>query len=206
MRTFTTLLVVVVFGTVATATIPSDSLPKKPSRYYGSIRSAVLPCRSCYQDGKVTGLVSTVHGIRLNRNFSTGVGAGLTSSGSMWIVPVFGNVRMSMYGKKTNRNSLFLDFNYGWGLAPSNVRRDEFGSQTTKSRNYFQPSVGYSVAYHDLRIGFMLGLQYVRTSTIYEYPGYGYTWGLIRQASTSTTVYDYSVGRMLLGISIGWLD
>ena len=185
---------------------PGDSITRKPSRYYFSVRSAILPCSTCNIDGKVIGLLSTVHGFKLNKTFGVGVGAGVTSSGNAWIVPVFGNFRMNMPVKKNRKNKMFFDLNYGWGLAPANYRETEFGSQSTTCRSYIQPSVGYSIGYHDMRIGIMLGSQAINMTTRSEYPGYSYGWGFTSTASPTVSEFKYAVTRMLVGISIGWKD
>jgi hypothetical protein len=193
----------------ATNNNPADSLPsRKSSRYYLSVRSAILPCTSCRMDGKISGLLSTVHGFKLNRTFGVGVGAGLTSAGDVWLAPVFGNLRMNMDWKKEKKNKLFLEFNYGWGFSPTAEVAFPNGSQSTKCKRYFQPSIGYSIRYHDLRIGIMLGTQSVKMETRSEYQGYYYGYGIAdwRPSAPNVTEFEYVASRLLLGISIGWRE
>lgn len=189
---------------------PPDSLIKKPSRYYLSFRSAILPCSTCEMDGKVVGLLTTVHGFKINETFGIGVGAGLTSAGNIWLVPVFGNLRINAPREAHKRNRLFLDLNYGRGLAPT--YREEFnygGSQTTECRGYVQPSIGYSIAYYDIRIGIMIGLQSVKMTTKAEYPGYYYSnWAFASSMvpTPNVTEFEYAAKRLMVGVSIGWRD
>src|ERR1700741_4453567 len=97
---------------VAAVSIPAssqvaDSIPKKQSRYFFSVRSSMLLCGDCDLDGNIVGQLSTVHGLRLNRTFDIALGTGITSVESAWVMPLFGNLRMNMYGKKRKKNKLF---------------------------------------------------------------------------------------------------
>src|SRR5688572_12652330 len=98
-------VIMVLATTWASATAdPRDSIPPKQPRYFFSFRTAVLPCGDCEMDGKLTGLLSTVHGVRLNKTFSAGAGVGITTAGGLWVTPVFGHLKMNMFGRnKTNK-------------------------------------------------------------------------------------------------------
>jgi hypothetical protein len=200
------LLTLVLASTWASAaTDPLDSIPAKQHRYFFSFRTAVLPCGYCEMDGKLTGLLSTVHGVRLNKTFSVGAGLGITTAGGLWITPVFGHLKMNLLGKN-KKNKLFGELNYGWAFAGSSYFENEFMTETTSCRRYLQPSIGYSIHYHDMRIGVLVGVQAIKLNTRYEYGGYNDGWGFHRTATPTITDYQYEVSRLMVGLSVGWRD
>ena len=205
-RQFLSVLILVLATTWASAaTDPTDSIPAKQPRYFFSFRTAILPCGDCQMDGKLTGLLSTVHGVRLNNTFSVGAGLGVTTAGGLWITPVFGHLKMNMFGKK-KKNKLFAELNYGWAVAGSSYYENPGMTETTSCRRYLQPSIGYSIHYHDMRIGVLVGVQAIKLNTRYEYDGNSYTWGFDRTVQPTITDYKYEVSRLMVGLSVGWRD
>jgi len=197
------IVAVLIASRASAAADPGDSIAR-PSRYFFSVRSAALLCNDCSFDGNAVSLLSTVHGFNLNKFFGVGLGAGITSATSTWVAPVFGNFRLNMPGKK--KNKLFIELNWG-GAFIFGEEDPENGSLRTKCKSYVQPSVGYAVNYHDLRIGVMVGLQSLNMLTRYDYPSYRYGFGgLIKQGTPNSTEYGYDVTRFMVGVSLGWRD
>lgn len=182
---------------------PGDSLVANPSRYFYSFRSGMVFCSECRMDGLASGLLSTVHGIRLNKTFAVGIGVGVTLAGNTWLAPIVGHAKMNLFGKK---NKVFVELNYGGALALFNYERSEYETRLTTCKTYFQPSIGYSIPYHDMRIGILVGIQALKLNTHYVYPGYNYSWGINRQGTPNTVDLAYQVSRMLIGLSIGFRD
>ena len=184
--------------------IPADSVVKKEGRYYFSARSGMTLCMECEIDGPSTGYINIVQGIRLTPGSRLGIGVGLMSASQRVIMPLFGSFKFDLFGKK---NKIFFETNYGIGIGVHGRTQDEqYWTETVKARSYFQPSLGYSIKYHDLKIGIHLGMQWLKMSSVMSYPSWGWIGDYQRGGTPNTTEFNYEVSRLMLGMSIGWRD
>jgi hypothetical protein len=182
---------------------PGDSVVRRESRYVFSVRSGMAMCSTCTLDGPTSGYFNTVLGMRLTPGTRIGLGAGLTSASGTMIVPLFGSFKLNLFGKK---NKVFAEANYGFALSPRHDIDETSWTQTVKTKSYFQPSIGYSVPYHDMKLGVMLGIQSLKMVTTTTYPGSWWGWGTNRQGTPNSSEFRYNVTRLVVGFSVGWRD
>jgi len=190
--------------TVAGQRMATDSVVRKQSRYYFSARAGMTLCGECEIDGPTTGYINVVQGIRLSPGSRLGIGTGLMSASQRVIVPIFGSFKFDLGNKRKNR--MFVETNLGSGAALGRNKADQYWSESIKVRSYFQPSIGYSIKYHDLKIGIMLGMQWLNMVSTMSYPSYGWIADYGMAGSPNTTEFKYNVSRMTMGLSIGWND
>jgi hypothetical protein len=184
--------------------IPTDSIVRKPGRYYFSARTGMTLCAECEVDGPTTGYINIVQGIRLTPGSRLGIGFGLMSASQRMILPLFGSFKFDLFGKK---NKVFFETNYGIGTAIHGQTREErYWTETVNARSYFQPSLGYSINYHDMKIGIHVGMQWLKMESVVSYPSWGWINDFQRGGTPNTTEFKYEVARMMVGMSIGWRD
>jgi hypothetical protein len=198
------LIIFLVTATLCSAQrMPADSIVKKEGRYFFSARAGMTLCGACDIDGPTTGYLNIVQGIRLTPGSRLGVGFGLMSASQRVVVPIFGHFKVDLFGKK---NKLFVEANYGVGSAWAQTRDEQWWTETVKAKSYFQPSIGYSIKYHDLKIGILMGMQVLKMVSVLSYPSYGWIADYRRGGTPNTTEFKYDVSRVMVGMSIGWRD
>jgi hypothetical protein len=189
---------------IATVAGDTDSLKVKPVRYVFTLNSSVLFCGSCTTESSTVALPTTIHGIRW-RQLRVGAGIGYTSFGPIRVMPYFGSVMLSLYGKK-RQQGVFVEFNYGaahaW-LAPP-VRNGDFLKDVTAS-SFSQLSAGYAFHYHGLRLAAQVGVHSLITERTMEYgQGYYYPYGTMDNFVPPRHEFiEYETTRLFLTISIG---
>jgi hypothetical protein len=184
---------------------PADSLIRRESRYFFSVRSGMALCADCQFDGPSTGYFSTVHGIRMTPGSRLGIGVGVTTAAERMIIPMFGSLSIDLLGKK---NKLFAEFNYGFARSPQGSIQAEGWTETVKVKSYWQPSIGYKIRYYDMRIGILAGIQSLKLKRTLTYPswGWGWGWGTTRPGTPNSTELTYNASRFVIGLSVGWRD
>jgi hypothetical protein len=198
-----TLLVLTTTIVAAQSTSP-DSIVRKQGRYYFSARSGMTLCMECDIDGPTTGYINIVQGIRLTPGSRLGIGFGLMSASQRVIMPLFGSFKFDLFGKK---NKVFFETNYGVGAAlAGRTVEEQYWTEAVKAKSYFQPSIGYSIKYHDMKIGIHVGMQWLRMESVMSYPSWGWVPDYRSSGTPNTTEFKYEVARMVMGMSIGWRD
>jgi hypothetical protein len=198
-----TAIVLLLSAVTAECATPADSVPRRASRYFFSVRSGMALCKDCALDGPATAYFSTIHGVRLTPGSHLGVGIGITTAAERVVVPLFGSLNINLFGKK---NKLFAEFNYGAAPSTAASIREEGWTETVKVRSYWQPSIGYKIKYYDMRIGILIGLQAMKLTQTMTYPGWNGGWGIPRPATQNSTALNYNASRFVVGLSVGWRD
>lgn len=182
----------------------SDSLEvQKKLPYFFTVRSgAIVGCRDCGERTRTTFAASTIHGVRLRERWNLGLGTGYFSYSGWETMPFFGSASVDLGRKK---NKLFFEFNYGYSKAWLNLPEwEEFGFKKAKGGRMVQPTVGYKIAYHDLRISLVAGYHYQRVQRLHEYPNLLWSNGNLVSTEPNWTETTQIFNRFLIQIGVGW--
>lgn len=127
---------------------------------------SLIGCNNCGQGRDATFSAATVHGVTIGKKLRGGVGIGFDAYANWQTLPIFGSVSWDLIGNK-NKGALFLQLNYGWAH-PWFVRNNLYNYYTTDpygavaGGRMINPSIGYRIKYHDLKIAIGVGYKYQR--------------------------------------------
>lgn len=185
----------------------SDSVQRRESHYFNSIRSGMLGgCSDCAIPDRVAFSATTIHGIKVNDTWSWGIGTGFNSYSGWQVMPFFLSMAADLRMKNTySRNKAFVEFNYGISKAwPGKLERYEYGLESTRGGRILQPAIGYRVHYHDVRLYFVLGYSNQRVQKNFAYPNQAWVNGKIVELEPNRVEERVVYRRLLLQIGFGW--
>ncbi len=178
--------------------------PKRKSHYYFNFLSGTLIGNSGINgEESATYSFTTTHGVRLGNRLSVGVGLGFDSYWGWKAMPVFGSLSYDLLGKK---NRLFVQLNYGKSWVKKAESQYEYGTTTYNGGGMINPSLGYKIVYHDLRLYILAGFKMQKVNMYTEYPGY-YSYANRLIAPTPNSSYsntELSMNRAYFSIGFGW--
>jgi hypothetical protein len=184
-----------------------DSAVRRERHYFNSIRSGMLAgCSTCAIPDRLAFSATTIHGIKVNENWSWGIGTGLSSYSGWQVMPFFLSTAVDLHPKKTTaKNRVFLEFNYGISKAWLGELKDlEYGLVSARGGRVVQPSIGYKVFYHDLRLYFTLGYSNQLVQKNYEYRNQAWVNGKIVELEPHRVEELKVYRRLSLQIGFGW--
>jgi hypothetical protein len=177
------------------------TVAKVPLRYFFNINSGMLFCNECKLEGSVLAAPSTTHGLEYGI-FRLGAGVGFNSIGDVRLVPYYGSISMNLFSQK-RRQGVILEFNYGSARSWVTTSTDQFYYLTeARAKNFVQPSFGYGLYYHKMRIALTLGWQRLDITKKYQYSE-GYYAADSTYYPSSYTEISQRLNRFFVNLSLG---
>lgn len=180
----------------------------KPIGYFFNVQvGSLIGCNDCGKGRDVTFSATTVQGVTLGRKLRVGAGVGFDSYANWQTLPVFGSISWDVIGNK-NKNAVFLQLSYGWAH-PWFVRKDLYTYYASDpfggvaGGRMINPSIGYRLKYHDLKVSIGIGYKYQRI--FYKSDPYSGCPGCyVYHAPTENLDITQEINRLQMMMSVGW--
>ena len=174
--------------------------------YFFNVQAgSLIGCNDCGKGKDVTFSVTTTHGVTIGKKLRGGLGIGFDSYANWQTLPVFLSASWDVIGNK-NQNAVFLQMNYGWAH-PWFVRNNLYNYYQTdpytdvSGGQMINPSVGYRLKYHDLRVSILVGYKYQRLS--YKSIPY-YSCLACYMLPNQNLEINQDMNRLQVMMSVGW--
>lgn len=167
---------------------------------------SLIGCNNCGQGRDATFSAATTHGVTIGKKLRGGLGVGFDSYANWQTLPVFGSVSWDLIGNK-NKSALFIQLNYGWAH-PWFVRNNLYNNYTTDpytgvaGGRMINPSIGYRLKYHDLKLSIGIGYKYQRI--FYKTPQYYVCPFCDVYVPNQNLEITQEINRLQLMMSVGW--
>ncbi|GHM98949.1 hypothetical protein WSM22_04390 [Cytophagales bacterium WSM2-2] len=175
-------------------------------QYYFNVQSgALIGCNDCSRGQEVTYSFATNHGVTIGEKFRAGIGTGFDSYQSWQTLPLYALASWDLIGNK-NKGAVYLQMTYGLAHAwfVRNGSYQYYGSDPfvgVSGGRTINPSIGYRLKYHDVKMAFAVGYKFQRISyksAQYICPACDY---FIAPAQSEIT-QDFN--RIQLTMVVGW--
>ena len=173
----------------------------KPVYYFTFGMGGMIGCEQCKVNSpSINFTTSTVHGVRFGKG-SIGAGLGFDSYDNWKTVPLFGSASWDLFGKN---NKVFVQLNYGYGMAWINKENRPFGSTDGRGGKMINPSIGYRMQSGNVKINFSMGYKFQRVFSTYNYY-YPYpTYDSFMPYPGTSTEIRRDMNRWVIGMAVGW--
>lgn len=175
--------------------------------YFFNVQAgSLIGCNDCGKGRDVTFSVATTHGVTVGKKLRGGLGVGFDSYANWQTLPVFASLSLDLIGNR-DKNALFIQLNYGWAH-PWFVRNNLYNYYTSDPYHgvyggrMVNPSIGYRLKYHDLKLSFGVGYKYQRIFYRSD-PGYC-AWCDFYHTSYQNFDITQEINRLQLMMSVGW--
>jgi hypothetical protein len=176
--------------------------------YFFTVQTgSLIGCNDCSRGQEVTFSASTSHGVTVGKKFRGALGVGFDSYNSWQALPIFTSVSWDLIGNK-NKNAVYIQMNYGWSH-PWFIKNGSYNNYLNdpytdvSGGRMINPSIGYRMKYHDLKLSIGVGYKFQRIS--YKSASYYYGCPMCDvQVPTQTLGVTQDFNRLQLMMSVGW--
>jgi hypothetical protein len=168
---------------------------------------SLIGCNDCGKGKDVTSSFATTHGVTVGKKWRGGVGTGFDSYTNWHTIPLYAMASWDLIGNK-NRNAVYLQLAYGWAH-PWFIRNGEYNYYTSdpfnsiKGGRMINPSIGYRLKYHDLKLSVGVGYKFQRIFYKSDQPYYcGPACDFRGPSQNHEITQDFN--RVQVMMSVGW--
>ena len=186
--------------------VASDTTLRKSNvtYYFMFGMGAMIGCEQCKTTGTTASFTtSMVHGVRIGRKGSVGVGIAFDAYENWKTLPLFGSASWDLFGKN---NKVFVQLNYGYGSAW--INKDDakaYGYKRSTGGKMINPLLGYRIQSGNIRLLFSVGYKFQRVFSNFDYPTYyAYPTYASFVPPPSTKVIRMDMSRFVIGMAVGW--